>query len=257
MDLKTKKTSSLPKEIAVYKKIYISSIDPIKKEIFSFNEIATIMNSTVAFPVKAKDYYRLKYEVQEKEQLIAILAMSYIAYRSYTENKTTEVLINENDLLYIMKFINKFYQFDIPLRDRKDENILWIYPKLKIKKFLSDCISNKEKTRYYFDEIALTKLILIMTSFVRYEYNNSDEEVEDQLKALNFPTLILANISLYEKGHLKITNEPEGIGISFNLCGLKKRKKIFTRDINTLKKKIITILKYTEGKTYCLNDFME
>ncbi|MTI48137.1 MAG: hypothetical protein FH761_09865 [Firmicutes bacterium] len=252
-----KETVSLPKEISLYKKIYTENIDPIKKEVFSFFEIAYIMNNSEAFPVKADDYYILKYDVQERDQLLAVLAMSYIAYRSYQEYKTNKVLLSEGDLLYIMRFINKFYQFDVPIKDKKNEGILWIYPKLEIKRFLSDCISTNKLSEYYFDEVTLTKLILIISSFVRYEYDNADEDIVSEIEALNFPTLVLANIKLYEKGYLRLMDESEGVGVTLNHKGNNSHEKIFTKDTDILKKRIISVLEYSEGRRFEMEDFMD
>lgn len=257
MTFKTKEPISLPKEISLYKKIYKSNVDPIKKEVFSFFEVAYIMNSSVAFPVKSDDYFTLKYDIEERDQLLAVLAMSYIAFRTYSEYQVKKVFINESDLLYIMRFINKFYQYDIPISDKENESVLWIYPKIEIKKFLSECISNNNLSEYYFDEITLTKLILIISSFVRYEYDNADEDIISEIESLNFPTLVLANINLYEKGYLKLMDEKEGVGVTLDLKGANNNERIFTKNINDLKERIIAVLKFTEGKNFSLEDFME
>lgn len=248
---------ALPKEIDLYKRIYNQSEDPIKKEVFTFSETAYIMNNVSAFPVKAKEYYSILYEYENKNALLTLLGLSYTAYITYNENRIKKIYINSSDFIYIMNFINTFYQYNNPISDKGNEEIIWIYPKLEIKKYLADSIMDNNYDSFYFDDETLTKFILIMSNFVQYEYNNADDSIMDDIETLNYPTLVLANIGLYEKGILKLTPEGANIGVSFNLNEGKLNEKIFTEDIHKLKKKIITVLKDIEGKNYSIKDFMQ
>ena len=256
MHSKTLDSIALPKEINLYKKIYDESEDPIRKEIFTFSETAYIMNSISAFSVKAKEYYSIVYEYENKNALLTLLGMSYTAYRIYNESKTKKIHINSKDFIYIMNFINTFYQYNNPITDKSNGGIIWIYPKLEIKRFLADSIINSNYDSYYFNDVTLTKFILIISSFVNYEYINADDKAMGDIDTLNYPTLVLANINLYEKGILKLTPEGESIGVSLDLNGSEVKEKIFTEDISKLKVKIISVLKDIEGKNYSIKDFM-
>ena len=251
------KKDNIPDEIQLFKKISTEITDPIKKEVYSFSELAYIINNSKAFPIKASEYYTIKYEIGELDQLLSLLSLSYIAYRTYNKDKSTKVYITKEDLLYIMKFIRKFYQYDEPRSDSENSNILWIYPKLKIKKFLSDCIIRKGYDNFYYDEETLTKLVLIISGFVKYEYDNADDEIIDKIESLNYPTLILANIGLYEKGYLKLNSNYSNIEVSLDITGKNNNGPIFSKDQIYLKKRILNIIREVEGKEYKLSDFME
>ncbi len=257
MQSKTLSNINLPKEIDLYKRIYTKSEDPIKKEIFTFSEIAYIMNNISAFAVKAKEYYSIFYEYEDKNALLTLLGLSYTAYKTYNKNKTKKIYINSSDFIYIMNFINIFYQYNKPITDKSNQDIIWIFPRLEIKKFLSDSIMDNNYDNYYFDDLTLTKFILIISNFVKYEYDKADDKIIHEIKTLNYPTLVLANIKLYEKGILKLTSEGKDIGVSLDLNTCKDTQKIFTKDINMLKKKIISVLKDTEEKNYSMKDFMQ
>lgn len=257
MHSKTYDSLELPKEIALYKTIYNKHEDPIKKEVFTFSETAYIMNSISSFPVKAKEYYSILYEYENKNALLTLLGLSYTAYKTYNENKSKKIYINSSDFIYIMNFINIFYQYNNPITDKSNKEIIWIYPKLEIKKFLADSIMDSNYDSYYFDDETLTKFILIMSNFVQYEYNNADDSIMNDINTLNYPTLVLANIGLYEKGILKLTPEGENIGVSLELNGSNLKEKIFTEDMNKLKRKIISVLKNIEGKNYSVKDFLQ
>lgn len=257
MNSKTLDSIKLPKEIDLYKKIYDNSEDLIKKEIFTFSETAYIMNSISAFPVKAQEYYSILYEYEDENSLLTLLGLSYTAYRTYNESKIKKIHVSSSDFIYIMNFINVFYQYNNPITDKSNREIIWIYPKLKIKKYLADSVIDKNYNSYYFDDDTLTKFVLIISSFVKYEYDNADDEIMDDINTLNYPTLVLANISLYEKGILKITPEGDDIGVSLNLKGSKNKDIIFSEDIHNLKKKIISVLKDVEGKKYSIDDFIQ
>lgn len=256
MHSKTFDSIALPKEIDLYKRIYNKREDPIKKEVFTFSETAYIMNSVSPFPVKAEEYYSIFYEYENKNALLTLLGLSYTAYKAYNENKVKKIYIKSSDFIYIMNFINIFYQYNKPITDKSNKEIIWIYPKLQIKKYLADSIMDNKYDSFYFDDDTLTKFVIIMSNFVQYEYNNASDSIINDINTLNIPTLVLANIGLYEKGILKLSLEGENIGVSLNLEGEKINEKIFTEDIGKLKKKIISVLKDTEGRSYSIKDFI-
>lgn len=153
-------------------------------------------------------------------------------------------------------FIGYFYDCTNPLRDEENDNILWIYPKLRIKNFIANYLFDNKNANYYFEESTLKKLILIISSFVRYEYENSDDNIASQINELNYPTLILANIYLYEKGILKVSDEEKGIGIMIDINVEKNKDKIFTDNEYELKKSIISLINSVEKSNYTIDDFI-
>lgn len=256
MSSKILNTDSLPEEVYLFKKVNDNNVDPIKKEIYTFSEISFIMNYAEAFPVNAYHYYSLKYDYENNSTLLTFLALSYLTYKTKDTNNE-KLNINNNDINYIKKFIVKFYQYNNPFSTKSNKNTVWLYPKIEIKKYLSNCIKNNSLSYYYFDEITLTKFIIIITKFVNYEYKNADKEIMKLIETLNFPTLVLANINLYEKGILKFLYKNNNIEVALDLNGIKKQEKIFTNDINTLKRKILSVLFFIEGKSYSMGDFID
>ncbi|WP_425449774.1 hypothetical protein [Dethiothermospora halolimnae] len=256
MDL-NKYKSNLPEDVIVFSKIIKEKIDPIKKEIFSFNEISYIMNNIASFPVKADEYYTIRYDNEEENSLLAMLALSYIAYKGYKENKKTNINISKDDLYYTMNFIKNFFEYNSPIKDQSKSHILWIFPKMETKRYLANCINENNFDRFYYEEDTLTKLILIMTGFTKYEYNNVDENIENEINELNLPTLILANIRLYERGILNLTSEKGNVSISLKPSPLVANKRIFTENSHKVKEKIINVVNQLEGEEYTINDFIE
>ncbi|KNF08947.1 hypothetical protein CLPU_5c02540 [Gottschalkia purinilytica] len=244
----------IPSEINFFKKIVENEKDPIKREIFSFGDLTYIMEKINKFPVKSDNYYSLIGD--KKLKLLSLLALNYILYK---ENKNgsniTNLEINPKDFYHCISFIDIFFDYDIPIKDNLKENIIWIFPKLSIKNFISNSIISNYYKDYYFEEDTLNKLIMIMSSFAQYEYKNCDTTIMNQFQGLNYPTLVLANISLYEKGYLKILDEDTGISIMLDANGRKDTGNIFTKDEKKIKESILNIINTMESIQYSINDF--
>jgi len=253
----TDKTALLPEEIYLYKRNNQSETDPIKKGIFSFSELTYIMNNVISFPVNAEEYYRIKYESEDEKKLPKLLALCYLGYRNYNENNLIKKIdVEPEDLLLTIDFVDKLFNCNNPVINSENEESIWIFPKFEIKKFISNCITKNYFDEYYYDDLTLEKLIVIITGFVNYEYSNADSNIIKQISELNYPTLILANIGLYEKGIIRIQDEENGIGISLDLHPRKVYKEIFTKDINRLKEKILKIVNEMKNNIYTMNDFL-
>lgn len=257
----TKKNIRLPDEVEFFKKNNIKKSDPIKREIFSFSELVYIMDNISPFSVDLLEYFNYSGDNSLSTNLLNLLALSYIGNKVYMQEKddsnlNTNVYISLQDIYYTHSFIYHFFDFDRPILDNKRDDIIWIYPKLRMKRFLADSLFNKKYINYYFEKSTLNKLILIMSGFVKYEYKNSDDTILNQIEQLNYPTLILANISLYEKGILKLTDDKHGIGIMIDMNAEKKNEKVFTDNEYELKKAIISLVNSTENSYYTINDFL-
>src|SRR5690606_29061269 len=110
------------------------------------------------------------------------------------------------------------------------EEIVWIYPQKNLKAFISNGFFNREYNGYYYNELTLIRLIMIMAGFSRYEINNLDNCVDEELKKINFPSLILANIGLYEKEYIKIMDNIDGISVFLDLNAKGETDSIFSKD---------------------------
>ena len=241
----------LPDEVNLYKSLTDNEEDPIKKEVFSFSEVVFIMNNILPFTIEANLFYNEK-DLNNTDYI----TKSYINSKFSQEKENQNIKINKEEIKYITNFLDFFYDLKAPITDYKNPNVLWLYPKIKIKEFISDCISDNKYEDYYYEDETLNKLILLMAGFVRYEYNNADENIINEIHELNYPTLILANISLYEKGLLKLHEESNGIAISLDSDSMDQRKTIFTKDVNKLKMRILDIVNYTDKTNYTFKDFM-
>jgi hypothetical protein len=255
MYIDTKDINQLPDEINMYKKIILNKTDPIKREIFNFSELAYLTSRITPFPVNIEDYYTFIYK--NLNQFFMMLAFNYISYKHRISNKHYEkIYISKSDVLYSIRFILKFFEYDNPVRSLNN-SIIWIYPNYTIKRFLADCVVKKDYESAYIDEGTLAKLVAIMASFVKYEYDNIDKDTFSEEELLNFPTLVLANIKLYEKGILKLIEVNGGVGVKIDLTAKENDSSIFTKDINRIKDIIIRVVNLYENKNYSINDFID
>lgn len=104
--------------------------------------------------------------------------------------------------------------------------------------------------------MTLIRLIMIMAGFSRYEINNLDSCVDEELKKVNYPTLILANIGLYEKEFIKIRDDIDGITVFLDINANGVTENIFSKDREALKRTILSVINRTEKLQYTLNDFI-
>lgn len=255
MNPKTKTMRNLPIEIDVFKKHIINQQDPIRREIYDFSLVTYIANNITCFPVNA-DFYYTNIE-KEYNNFFDTLALSYILFRNYTRNyENRNFKINVEDLQYCNDFIKSFFDYTSPISDNQTSEIVWIYPKKSVKIFISDSFFRKRYNDYFYDPITLVKLIMIMASFSRYELQNIKSCQNEDLKKINYPTLILANIGLYEKDYIKVREDFNGVSISLDLNRKNKAEKIFTKDENKLKSRILQIINETENLSYTMEDFL-
>ncbi|MTI67785.1 MAG: hypothetical protein FH753_14460 [Firmicutes bacterium] len=249
--MKTKIGKYLPHEFVIYNKIKKKEKDPIKKEIYSFQDIISFFSYLKPFPIKSSDYYNIMYENFDFYNIYLFLGLSYFSYRA-SLSKIDKIITSKSDIVKVMNFVSQFYDCKNPVLDTN--GLLWFYPKLEIKKFIKNSIMSKNLNSYYINETTITKLILIITGFVKYEF----KEGSNFIKELNMPTLILANIGLYEKGYLKlIEEENDKVGICLNSKGNGNRQKIFTKERTKLKEKIIKVLDNYEKIKCSIDDFKE
>ncbi|SCG83366.1 hypothetical protein DW1_1798 [Proteiniborus sp. DW1] len=133
---------------------------------------------------------------------------------------------------------------------------MWIYPKKNLKTFIANSFFNREYNNYYYDEMTLIRLIMIMAGFSRYEINNLDSCTDEELKKVNYPTLILANIGLYEKKFIKIKDDIDGISVFLDINAKGETENIFLTDREALKRTILDVINKTENLQYTMNDFV-
>lgn len=246
----------LPKEICIYRDYINKQLDPIKKEVFSYSLISYIMSNTMPFPINADCFYNRCLESNNLESFIEFLASSYLRYKLYKNTgNIKKVYFKTEDLIYSSYFIKTFFDYKKPIKDKNFSEILWIYPKKSIKTFISDSFFDKEYNNYFYDKITLIRLIMIMAGFSRYEIKNLDICPDDELKQINYPTLILANIGLYEKELLKIREDVNGINVFLDLNAKETHCEIFTSDKELLKRTILEVINETENVQYTMKDF--
>ncbi|EOD01634.1 hypothetical protein [Caldisalinibacter kiritimatiensis] len=252
MNSDLKDSNCLPKEIIMYKNKISNSFDPIRKEIIGFSKLSYIMNNITPFPVDKNEYYKHKYE-GNSNHFLTMLAYNYISYKLKDK---TKLYLNSKELYYSISFITRFFEYETPI-NTTNNSIIWIYPNYTMKQFLANCIKNNKLNISFVDNSTLTKLIMIMAAFVKYEYDNVDKNFFTDDDLLNLPTLILANIKLYEKGFLKLVETNEGVGVVVDLTPREEQEKNFTSDINRLKHNIIDVINQIEKGKYTINDFIE
>lgn len=247
----------LPEELVEFKKLYLNNKDPIKRKILSFAEASYFMNKIIPLPINSNNYYKVRYESYNNDKdLLLLLAYNYIVYKLLLKRiNIYELKISVEDIIFTANFIDVFFQYKTPILD-KNTNIVWIFPKQKIKKYIYDSIYFNNFNSYYYEEETLLKLIYIIAGFVKYEYQNINTKIIDKIDLLNYPTLIFANIILYEKGIIKIVEENNKIGIILNLNTPNKQNAIFSKNEDLLKKKIIQVINKLENTNYNLNDFL-
>lgn len=248
----------IPYEIFLFKKINNKNLDPIKKETYNFSEILYIMNNISPFPVDIGKYYYYKYDVDNGVNFLLLLTLNYIHYKSDNDMvNCNNFCLDKNDLIHSINFIRKFFDYNKPYKD-PDNSIVWIYPKFTVRKFLSDSIINKKYNTCFVDEETIIKLIKIIADFSLFELSNLDDKILSKGIYLNYPSLILGNIKLYEKGILNIVEQKEELSIVLDFDSSKNSNNNYiTSDKERLKKLIIKVLKNYKDLSYSMEDFME
>ncbi|MFA5524854.1 MAG: hypothetical protein WDA24_10900 [Tissierellales bacterium] len=247
----------LPKEISMFKNYINEQLDPIRREIFCYSLISYIFGNITPFPINIESNYNNYYENDKSEEYINYLALSYLKHKIYISgNDGKKIKLSSDDLYYSKYFVKAFFDYDMPIKDRSTEEILWVYPKKSVRLFISESFFNKRFSNYYYDELTLAKLIMIMAGFSRYEINNLDGCINEELKQINYPTLILANIGLYEKNFIKIEDDINCISVFLDVNVKEENEKIFLIDRDVLKKTILRVINETEKLEYTMQDFI-
>lgn len=235
----------LPDEILFFKNITNKQKDPIKKYMFSLKELEYIMKKISKFSISYKMFLNIA-SLNDKNLLLKFLCENYL-------NK--QIKCNK-DYEYMKKFIYIFFDYKNPIYDRHSYDTLWIYPNMNVKAFISDCLFEYDTQRTYLDLITLNKLITIFTSFTKYEYTNCDENISYLFEGLNYPSLVLANIDLYEKGYIEVVEDMGEIKIFLNKKNKVKQTSIFTQNRSLLKNYILEFINSKDNTKYCLSDFL-
>ncbi|KPU28141.1 hypothetical protein TR13x_02040 [Caloranaerobacter sp. TR13] len=247
----------LPEELIEFKKLYLNNRDPIRRKVLSFAEVSYFMNKIIPLPINSNTYYKVRYESYDNDKyLLLLLAYNYIIYKLLLKRVNLyELKIPFEDITLTTNFIDIFFQYKTPIIDKKT-NIVWILPKQKIKKYIYESIYFNNFNNYYYEEETLLKLIYIIAGFVKYEYQNLNTEIIDEINLLNYPTLVFANIKLYEKGIIKIFEENNRISIILSLNS-SNQNIIFTKNESLLKKKILQVINKIDGIDYNIDDFLD
>lgn len=220
--------------------------DIIRKDIYDFNKIVYIMNSLHPIYLKKDVYFDILFEKRNLKKLLLLVCTEYVR----NINKNNNLSVEEINLT--IDFINKFYDVFRPIEVKK--GYLAIYPKLSIKKYVSEVIRDKSFDNLYITEKTLDQLITMLMAFSKFELDNIDNR---DFGEINFPTLILANIKLYEKGILTI-EENERKKVVFYLKPMNDSNKPIkiVNDEEYLMSKIVNTLNKNTNIKYCLNDFL-
>ncbi|WP_427338733.1 hypothetical protein [Caloranaerobacter sp. DY30410] len=248
----------LPEELIEFKKLYLNNKDPIKRKVLSFSEISYFMNKIIPLPINSNSYYKVRYEsYNNDEYLLLLLAYNYIIYKLLLKKVNLyELKISIEDIIFTTNFIDIFFQYKTPILD-KNTNVVWIFPKQKIKEYIYKSIYFNNFNNYYYEEETLLNLIYIIAGFAKYEYQNIDAKMINEVNLLNYPTLVFANIKLYERGIIKIVEENDRVGIILNFNSSINQNVIFSKNENLLKKKILQVINKIEGVNYNINDFLD
>lgn len=232
----------LPDEILFFKNIIAKEKDPIKKYVFNLKELVYIMKKISKFSIGYDEFINI-YSLNDIDLLLHLLSLNYLG-KNISLNK---------EYKYLKDFFHIFFDYNNPFYD-KATNRVWIYPKLDIKTFINNSLFCNLNAKY-FDEISLSRLINIFSSFTKYEYENS-KDICFLFEDLNYPSLILANIDLYEKGYINVVEDLKEIKIFLNMKPKVKNKFVFTRDKILLKQHILKFINSKESFKYSLSDFL-
>ncbi len=248
---------SVPKEINIFKNYINEQSDPIRREIFSYSLTSYVLGNIAPFPIDIEFYYNNCSEEQNLEEYINFLALNYLMHKlNINASNIKKAYFKSEDIFYTNHFIKAFFDYEKPVKDKHSEEKVWIYPKKDARAFIANSFFNKSYNNYFYRDFTLIKLIMIMAGFSRYEISNLDGCTNEELKQINYPTLILANIGLYEKEFIKIKDDVDGISVFLDANAKGENEKIFTIDKELLKRTILSVINKTEKLEYTMNDFI-
>lgn len=232
----------LPDEILFFRTIITKEKDPIKKYVFSLKELIYIMKRISKLSIDYDEFINI-HSLNNRDLLLHLLSLNYLG-KNISLNK---------EYRYLKDFFRIFFDYRNPFYDEAT-NKVWFYPKLAIKNFINNSLFYNLEFKY-FDEVSLNLLINIFSNFTKYEYENS-KDICFLFKDLNYPSLILANIDLYEKGYINVVEDSKEIKIFLNMKPKTKNKFIFTTNKILLKQHILKFINSKENLKYSLCDFL-
>lgn len=207
--------------------------EPVRRQLLNFRNINKIFSVITEFSVSKKNYLCLT--ENDEDILMNYFIMSFALYH----NLNPKFFSNYGDILKIKEFIKIFFDLKNPVNDLSNRDIYWIYPKLEYKSFLANCINNNYFEEYYVSPEAMNSLVEIISAFSWSEYMDLDKSPILQENLINLPTLIYANIKLYEKGYLNIREVDNGLEISLNVHGDNCNNNIFSKYKEVLMERIV------------------
>ncbi|MGO1650846.1 hypothetical protein [Senegalia sp. (in: firmicutes)] len=221
--------------------------DIIRKDIYEFNKLISILNNIPPLYIEKDKYFNTLYKQRDISKLLQLVCSEYLK----NINKNFE--IDKESIYLTIKLINKFYDIFKPINI--NEKYLIIYPRLSIKKYITNIIESENFTTSYIPEDTLNKLIILLIKFSEFELNNIDEE---NFENINLPTLVLANLKLFEKGILTISkNINNEIEFYINKSIKDNKSMKIIMDEEMIIYKIIQLLFEKKYGLYKINDFMK
>ncbi|MFZ5965786.1 MAG: hypothetical protein ACOYVK_01230 [Bacillota bacterium] len=231
--------------------------DPIKGKIFSYEQLSKIFADLSVFPISRSNYYYIKEDIQCDKILLNYYVFSYVTYNQIMKKKRIEGYYEEKTIQHLGEFLTSFYDINLPKQDTQCHDIMWVYPKIEYKCFFTECVTDSCFDRYYVDKQTVRNLIEIIAGFSKYEMENLSQETLNECKNMNLPTMIYANIQLYDKGYLKLKKNGFNIEISLDPNPQLKQRRVFSRNKTQLKEDIIKICQDKYQKKFTINDFIQ
>ncbi|MBS4536264.1 hypothetical protein GOQ29_11610 [Clostridium sp. D2Q-14] len=219
--------------------------DIFRKNIYEFNEIVSIIDYINPIYIEKELYFNTLFKKRDVNKIFSLVCTEYLKNINHNNNK--------EEINLTINFIKKFYDIFKPIE--VNSGYLIIYPKTCMERYISRIMKEKNFNNVYIPEKTLEELISMIIAFSKFELQNIN--IKD-FGYMNFPTLILANIKLYEKGILSIEKNQSG-KILFYLKPMNNTNKtikiinderlMMNRILNTLNKKI--------NSNYTINDFLQ
>lgn len=221
--------------------------DIIRKDIYEFNKLINIIDYLPPLYLEKNKYFNVLFKEKNIFKLLYLVCTEYLK----NINKTYE---EDNELFNLsIKLINKFYDVFKPIN--LNNKYIVIYPKLSIKKYITQVKESEDFRFSYISEKTLEKLIYLIIKFSEFELSNIDKR---KFGEINLPSLVLANIKLYEKGILKIyQNEDRKIEFYLTKINTNKANSKIIKDNEYIMYKIIEILCKNNYGSFTACDFMK
>jgi len=221
--------------------------DIIRKDIYEFNKLINIIDYLPPLYIEKNKYFNTLFKEKNILKLLHLVCTEYLK----NINKTYK---EDNELFHLsIKLINKFYDVFKPI-NLNNQNVA-IYPKFSIKKYITQVREAEDFRFSYISEKTLEKLIYLIIKFSEFELSNIDK---GKFGEINLPSLVLANIKLYEKGILKIyQNEDKKIEFYLTRKTTNKINSKIIKNDDYVICKIIEMLRKNNYGCFTVYDFMK